>query len=201
MRKIPDPLQAVVDQITRLPGLGPKSALRAAMTLLKWPENETKRLGNAIFELREKLSLCNRCGALTDQNPCHICVDKTREARVLCVVSEWDSMLTLEQGAFYRGYYLILGGLLSPLDNMHPEHLDLEKLDARLAEGEVEEVILGLGSTIEAENTATYINQRIGKRHPEIKVTRLAQGIPLGAEVKFMDSETLRQSMKYRQNI
>lgn len=201
MRKIPEPLQAVVDQIARLPGLGPKSALRAAMTLLKWPENEARRFGQAILDLRSRLSLCSRCGALTDTEPCQICRDETRDKESLCVVSEWDSMLTLEQGGFYRGYYLILGGLLSPLDNMHPDQLDLEKLDSRLDEGLVREVILGLGATVEAENTASYIRDRITRRHPSIKVTRLAQGIPLGSEVKFMDSETLRQSMKYRQDI
>lgn len=201
MRKIPEPLQAVVDQMARLPGFGPKSALRAAMTLLKWPESETKRMGQAIFDLRSKLSLCSRCGALTDLEPCSICRDVTRDKEALCVVSEWDSMLTLEQGGFYKGYYLILGGLLAPLDNMRPEHLDLEKLDERLAEGTIREVILGLGATVEAENTASYIRERINRLHPSIRITRLAQGIPLGSEVKFMDSETLRQSMKYRQDI
>lgn len=201
MRKIPEPLQAVVDQMARLPGFGPKSALRAAMTLLKWPESEAGRMGQAILDLRSRLSLCGRCGALTDQEPCAICRDATREKESLCVVSEWDSMLTLEQGGFYRGYYLILGGLLSPLDNMHPEHLNLEKLDARLAEGEIREVILGLGATLEAENTASYICERVTRRYPGIRITRLAQGIPLGSEVKFMDSETLRQSMKYRQDL
>lgn len=201
MRKIPEPLQAVVDQFAHLPGFGPKSALRAAMTLLKWPESEARRMGQAILDLRSKLSLCSRCGALTDTEPCSICSDATRERESLCLVSEWDSMLTLEQGGFYRGYYIILGGLISPLDNMHPEHLDLEKLDRRLAEGEIKEIILGLGATVEAENTASYIRERVTKRFPEIRITRLAQGIPLGSEVKFMDSETLRQSMKYRQDL
>lgn len=201
MRKIPEPLQAVVDQFAKLPGFGPKSALRAAMTLLKWPESEAMRMGQAILDLRSKLSLCSRCGALTDQEPCNICSDATREREALCLVSEWDSMLTLEQGGFYRGYYIILGGLISPLDNMHPEHLDLEKLDRRLNEGEIKEVILGLGATMEAENTASYIRERIMKRFPGVRITRLAQGIPLGSEVKFMDSETLRQSMKYRQDL
>lgn len=201
MHKIPEPLQAVVDQFAKLPGFGPKSALRAAMTLLKWPESEAMRMGQAILDLRSKLSLCSRCGALTDQEPCNICSDATREREALCLVSEWDSMLTLEQGGFYRGYYIILGGLISPLDNMHPEHLDLEKLDRRLNEGEIKEIILGLGATMEAENTASYIRERIMKRFPGVRITRLAQGIPLGSEVKFMDSETLRQSMKYRQDL
>lgn len=201
MRKIPEPLQAVVDQLARLPGFGPKSALRAAMQLLKWPAGETMRFGQAVLDLRERLSLCSRCGALTDREPCAICADPARERSSLCLVAEWDSMLTLEQGAFYRGQYLILGGLLAPLENVTPDQLDLGRLDQRLAEGEIRELILGLGATIEAENTASYIKRRVGARHPEIHVTRLALGIPLGAEVKFMDSETLRQSMAHRQKI
>jgi recombination protein RecR len=200
MRPIPDPLQAVIEQLARL-GLGPKAALRAGMALLKWPEGETRRLGESIFNLHSRLSPCSRCGALTDQDPCPICRDAGRDSALLCVVAEWDSLLTLEQGAFYRGYYLVLGGVLAPLDNLRPEHLALKALEQRLAEGEVSELILALGSTLEAENTASYIREKLGNKFPELRITRLAQGIPLGAEVKFMDSETLRQSMKYRQDI
>ena len=107
----------------------------------------------------------------------------------------------MESGAFYQGQYLILGGLLAPLDNIHPDNLELGKLDARLAQGEITEVILALGATVEAENTASFIRSRIAARFPHIAITRLAQGIPLGAEVKFMDKETLRQSLQYRQDI
>jgi recombination protein RecR len=199
MRNIPEPLQAVVDQLARLPGFGPKSALRAAMLLLKWPAAETARFGQAIADLRSRLSLCSRCGALTDKDPCPVCADNSRDKSLLCLVAEWDSMLTMEHGAFYRGRYLILGGFLAPLDNLNPDSLELERLDKRLDEGEINEVILGLGSTIEAENTASYICNRMLQKYPRIKVTRLALGIPLGSEIKYMDSETLRQSLKYRQ--
>jgi recombination protein RecR len=201
MRNIPEPLQAVVGQLSRLPGFGPKSALRAAMLLLKWPAAETARFGQAIVDLRARLSLCSRCGALTDTDPCPVCADKSRDSAVLCLVAEWDSMLTMEQGAFYRGQYLILGGFLSPLDNLAPEALDLERLDTRLDEGEITELILGLGATVEAENTASYICSRVLRKHPGVQVTRLALGIPLGSEIKYMDSETLRQSMKHRQQL
>lgn len=201
MKQLPEALQAVVDQLARLPGLGPKSALRAAMTFLKWPEAETRRLGQAIYELRDKLHLCGRCGALSDENPCAICKDPARTRETLCLVADWDSMLTMESGAFYGGQYLILGGLLAPLDNMHAEGLELERLDARLAEGEVTELILALGATVEAETTAAFVRARVQGRFPHIKTSRLAQGIPLGSEVKFMDKETLRQSLKYRQDL
>lgn len=186
--------------MSRLPGLGPKSAMRAAMTLLKWPESETRRLGASIHELRDKLRLCSRCGALTDADPCPVCADPGRNDELLCIVTEWDSMLTLEEGAFFKGRYLILGGLLPPPDT-NGDSLELDRLLARLSEGSVREVILALGATIEAENTASFIRGLLGRRYPDIRVTRLAQGIPLGAEVKFMDRETLRQSLQYRQEL
>lgn len=199
--RIPEPLKALVEQLVRLPGLGPKSAMRMAMTLLKWPPSETKRLGRAVHDLRDTLHLCSRCGGLTATDPCAICADARRSTDVLCLVAEWDSMLTLDDGGFFQGQYLILGGLLAPLDNVNTDALDLDRLTARLNEGEVSELILALGSTIEAENTASYIRNLVSHRFPQIRVTRLAQGIPLGSEVKFMDKETLRQSMQYRQEL
>ena len=171
------------------------------MTFLKWPESETRRLGRAIHDLRDNLHICTRCGALTDINPCAVCRDPERAREILCLVADWDSMLTLEAGGFYQGQFLILGGLLAPLDNVHPDTLEMDKLMDRLAEGEVREVILALGSTVEAENTASFIRARLTARFSELRVTRLAQGIPLGAEVKFMDKETLRQSLRYRQDL
>ncbi len=199
--RIPEPLKALVDQLARLPGLGPKSAMRVAMTLLKWPASETRRLGRSVHDLRDNLHLCSRCGGLTATDPCGVCADPERAADTLCLVAEWDSMLTLEEGGFYRGQYLILGGLLAPLDNMNADALDLDRLTARLAEGQVTELILALGATMEAENTASFIRNMISRRFPGVRVTRLAQGIPLGAEVKFMDQETLRQSLRFRQEI
>ena len=201
MQRIPEPLKNLVDQLARLPGLGPKSAMRAAMSLLKWPEAEVRRLGKGVFELRDTLHLCGRCGALSDSDPCPVCADATRDSSQLCLVAEWDSMLTMEEGNFYRGLYFILGGLLAPLDNSPAESLETERLFGRLAEGEVKELILALGATADAEATASYVREQVGRRFPEVRVSRLAQGIPLGAEVRFMDRETLRQSLRYRQEL
>ena len=200
MERIPEPLQALVRRLGRLPGLGPKSAMRVAMTLLKWPETETRQLGESIARLRDELHLCSRCGALTETDPCAICTDSARNDEQLCVVSEWDSMLTLEEGGFLKGSYFILGGLLSPLDAQENGQPDIQHLEARIAEGQIKEVILALGATVEAENTAAYLRARLNRRFPGIRVCRLAQGIPLGAEVKFMDRETLRQALQYRQD-
>lgn len=199
--RLPQPLADVVGQIAGLPGLGPKSALRIAMTFLKWPEAQTRGLGRAIHDLRDNLRLCSLCGALTDVALCPICADPARSPETLCLVSDWDSMLTLEDGAFYKGLYLILGGLLAPLDNITPETLELDRLEDRLAEGTVTELILALGTRLESETTASFIRNRVNAKFPHIAVTRLAQGIPLGAEVRFMDRETLRQSLAYRQKL
>jgi len=201
VQRLPEPLKLLVEQLSRLPGLGPKSALRLAMTLLKWPENNTRSLGKAVYELRDKLHLCSLCGSLTDVDPCAICTDTGRSRDTLCLVSEWDSLLALEDGGFYKGQYMILGGLIAPLDNVTPEQLELNRLQRRLAEGEITELIFALGTTMEAENTAAYVKQLVAARFPHIRVTRLAQGIPLGSEVKFVDKETLRQSLNYRQDV
>lgn len=200
MESIPEPLKLLVGQLAKLPGLGPKSALRVAMVLLKMPEMATKRLGQDIYELRDKLRLCSRCGALTEADPCTICADASRDPALLCLVAEWDSLVTLEAGNFFKGRYLVLGGLLAPTHNLSVQDLELDLLLARLSEGEIKEVILALGATVEAETTANLVRTLVMRHHPTVKVSRLAQGIPLGAEVKFMDSETLRQSLKYRQD-
>ncbi|MDR2574649.1 MAG: recombination mediator RecR [Desulfovibrio sp.] len=199
--RAPAPLKALVEQLARLPGMGPKSALRAAMALLKWPESETRRLGSGIYDLRDALHLCSRCGGLTAEDPCAICADAARARDILCLVTEWDSMLTLDEGGFYHGQFMILGGLLEPLARKGSEALETERLVRRLAEGEVKELVLALGATLEAENTASFIRRMLSERFPHLKISRLAQGIPLGAEVKYMDKETLRQSLQYRQEL
>ena len=199
--RIPEPLRELVEQLSRLPGLGPKSAMRVAMTLLKWPEAETRRLGRNVHDLRDRLHLCSRCGGLSGTDPCAICGDPARQRDTLCLVAEWDSMLALDEGGFYHGQYMILGGLLAPLEKVDSESLDLERLVRRLEEGEIAELILALGATLEAENTASFIKGLVQQRFPGVRISRLAQGIPLGAEVKYMDRETLRQSLQYRQDL
>lgn len=199
--RLPQPLADIVARIATLPGLGPKSALRIAMTFLKWPEAQTRELGKAIHNLRDNVRLCSLCGALTDTDPCTVCADPARSPESLCLVSDWDSMLTLENGGFYKGMYFILGGLLAPLDNVTPANLELERLENRLAQGIVTELIFALGTRLEAETTASFIRNRVAARFPQIAISRLAQGIPLGVEVRFMDKETLRQALAYRQHL
>lgn len=198
---LPAPLEEVVRMLSGLPGMGPKSALRTAMTLLDWPEDRTRNLGTSIATLRDKLHLCRRCGGLSSTEICPLCADPARDSTQLCLVADWDSQLSLERGGFYNGQYLILGGLLNPLERPGSEKLDLSRLMGRLKEGQIEEIIFALGATLDAENTVSYIQTAVQASFPDVRITRLAQGIPLGSEVKHMDAETLRQSLQYRQQL
>ncbi len=198
---LPSPLREAVQRLAQLPGLGPKSALRAALELLTMPKERAQGLGQAIIDLREMLCLCEQCGSLTEHTICAICADPARDRTQLCLVAEWDSLLALENMSIYKGLYIILGGLLSPLDGVEPCNLEFEKLRTRLADHEIKELVLGLGTTVESEATCSYIKNLVQKIRPDMRITRLAQGIPMGAEVKYMDKETLRQSLAHRQDI
>lgn len=201
MENLPAPLRDVAQELSRLPGLGPKSALRIALTLLKMPREKVVGLGQSIIDLREKLCICEECASITETCPCPICSDPTRNNEQLCLVSEWDSLLSIEEMGLYRGYYMVLGGLLSPLDGVVPGNLEFERLFKRLEKGEVTELILALGATVDAEATVSYLKNVLDDRFPSIEITRLAQGIPIGSEVKYTDKETLRQSLEYRQKL
>jgi len=197
----PRPLRDVAEQLARLPGYGPKSALRAALALLGMPREQADSLGRAILTLRERLCFCSYCNALSEFDLCPICSDPARTSEQMVLVGDWDSLLALEGGGFFRGRYFVLGGLLAPLDNVGADQLAFGRLRERLAQGEVEELILALGTTMEAEATASYVKNMVESDFPTVRVTRLAQGIPLGSEVRYVDKETLRQSLLHRQKL
>jgi len=199
--RLPGPLREVAEQLSRLPGLGPKSALRAALALLKMPREQAESVGRGILTLRERLCMCQTCASLAESDPCPICADPTRSREQLCLVAEWDSLLALEEMNMFRGTYLVLGGLLSPLDGVNPASLEFDLLRRRLGSGEVSELSLALRATLYAENTASPVKNIVAQSYPDIAVSRLAQGIPMGAEVKYMDRETLRQSLVHRQPV
>jgi len=199
--RLPGPLREVAEHLSRLPGLGPKSALRAALALLKLQREQAEAVGRSILTLRERLCLCGTCASLAESDPCPICADPSRNHEQLCVVSEWDSLLALEEMGLFKGTYLVLGGLLSPLDGVGPQALEFDLLRRRLDEGQLREVILALGSTLDAENTASHVKNLVTQGYPGVSVSRLAQGIPMGSEVKYMDRETLRQSLMHRQAV
>ena len=201
MNKLPGILEEVVNQLSSLPGLGPKSSLKIGLTLLKWPKDKVLGLAHSIIELKESLFLCDICGCITDVNPCRICNDPLRDESLLCIVPDLDSLLTVEESGLFRGKFLVLGGLLSPLEGVQIYDLEIDRLKNRLKDGSVKEVILALGTTKESEITESYITDMIKKQFPQIIVSRLAQGIPLGMMLKYVDTETLKQSFNYRQKL
>jgi recombination protein RecR len=170
------------------------------MTLLQWPKDRAVDLGQRIRDLRERLCLCSRCRGLTNPR-CAGMRGPARTDEELCLVSQWDSVLVLEETGQYRGRYFVLGGLLDPLEGVGAGSLAFGQLAERLGEGRVRELLLALGTTVQAEATASHIKNMVARDHPGIRLTRLAQGIPLGAEVKYVDRETLRQSVRYRQDV
>lgn len=201
MQNLPGPLNEVVNQLSSLPGIGPKSALRIALTLLKMPRERAGGVGQSIIDLRANLCLCEECACLAESSPCAICADPSRVSDQLCLVPEWDALLAMEEMGVYRGKYLVLGGLLSPLEGVEPGHLEFDRLRRHLNGGKIKELILALGATLDAESTASYIKNLVEGHYQNVSVSRLAQGIPIGAEVKFMDKETLKQSLVHRQKV
>lgn len=199
MERLPRALQILVEQLTALPGVGHKSALRMGLTLLNWPEEKARSLGQAIYDLRDSLCMCSQCRSLTETDPCPVCSDPSRDDRVLCVVADWDSLLAIDEAGFYQGKYFVLGGLLSPLDGVHSDQLAFALLRQRLAQKQVQEVVLALGTTREGEATESYVRNLVAQEFPALRISRLAQGIPVGSDLKYMDRETLKQSMTYRQ--
>ncbi len=199
MERLPRALQILVEQLTALPGVGHKSALRMGLTLLNWPEEKARSLGQAIYDLRDSLCMCSHCRSLTETDPCPVCSDPSRDDRVLCVVADWDSLLAIDEAGFYQGKYFVLGGLLSPLDGVHSDQLAFALLRQRLAQKQVQEVVLALGTTREGEATESYVRNLVAQEFPALQISRLAQGIPVGSDLKYMDRETLKQSMTYRQ--
>ena len=200
MHNLPRPMQEVVSHLSSLPGIGPKSALRIALALLQMSKERAVSVGESILSLREEMYFCTECASLAESDPCPLCSSEERSATELCVVSDWDSFLAFEQMGAFNGKYLVLGGLLSPIDGINADQLEFQRLYKRLEQGQITELLLALGSTTDAENTALYIRSMVEKRYPHIQISRLAQGIPVGAELKFMDKETLRQSLEYRRD-
>ncbi len=198
---LPEPLKKVVEHFASLPGLGPKSAMRIALHLLEIPREKVQSFGRDVFELRDKLKICETCGAYCNNSPCEICSDPGRDASLLCVVPDWDGLMLIEKTKLFKGTYLVLGGLISPLDGKMSSNLRIELLKKRLSSGKIKEVILALGSTREAEMTESFLSDFISKGNFNVRITRLAQGIPVGCDLKYVDGETLKQSICYRQKL
>jgi len=199
MNHYPNSISKLIRGLCRLPGIGEKSAERLALYILSAPESETFELSRSIVEIKQKVKLCSRCFALSDAELCRICDDPLRDKAVLCVVETPADMVAIEKIGTYSGLYHVLGGLLSPMDGIGPEDIRLKELLPRIEKEGVKEVIVATGTNIEGEATAAYIAETLTK-YP-LKITRIASGVPMGGEVKYVDQVTLKKAMEARHAI
>lgn len=189
-------LQRLIDLLAKMPGLGPRSAKRAALFLLKKREPVMRPLAFALADAADKVQACARCGNLDSIDPCAVCADPARDASVLCVVQDVGDLWALERAGAHRGRYHVLGGLLSPLDGVGPEDLKIGDLVARAKSDEVREVVLALAATVDGQTTAHYLAEQLAPAG--IAVTQLSQGVPVGGELDFLDEGTIAAAMKTR---
>jgi recombination protein RecR len=192
----PPPLEKLIEQFSRLPGIGQKSATRVALYILKSQRELAETLAKRLIEVKDNIDLCSTCFNLTDENPCSICSDQNRANGIICIVEGPGDQLAIEESGIFKGRYHVLHGVLSPLDGVGPEDLKIGELLDRLDREQIEELILATNPTTEGEATASYLAKILTDKG--LKLTRIALGVPMGGDLKYMDSMTLRHSLKSR---
>ena len=193
------PLNELVNQFSRLPGIGKKTAQRLAFSILEQPPERAKKFAEALIEAREKIHFCKVCQAFTDRDVCTICDDSRRDRSVICVVEEPSDVMAFENTLEYKGLYHVLHGVISPLDGIGPDSIRIKELMERLSSGEVTEIIMATNPTVEGEATASYISRLV--KPMGIKVSRLAYGIPVGGDLEYADQYTLARALEGRNEI
>jgi recombination protein RecR len=191
-------VQNLVSQLTRLPGIGTRTAQRLAFHLLRVSKDEAIALAEAITEVKERVRFCRECGNLTEEEVCEICRDARRDRHVVCVVEQPADLVSLERTAEFRGLYHVLGGALSPIDGVEPGHLRIDELVRRVERDGVEEVVLATNPNMSGEATAAYIADRLRGR---VRVTRLASGLPVGGDLEYADEVTLGRALLGRRDM
>jgi recombination protein RecR len=199
MSPTPRALERLLQEFTKLPGIGPKTAERLVYYLLKQPKEELISMAESLRQVQQQVVGCGVCHRFTDQNPCPICADPRRDKTTLCVVAESQNIPVLEKTGAFRGLYHVLGGLVSPLEGVTPDKLTVKQLTQRLKTNGVKEVILALNPNLDGETTALYLAQLI--KPLGIKVTRLAQGLPVGADLEYADEVTLESALTGRREV
>lgn len=193
----PEPIARLIDAFHKLPGVGPKSAQRLAYHVLRAPKEEAEALVTAVRDVKERIALCSSCCNITESDPCSYCTDPRRDASLVCVVEQPLDILALERAGGFRGRYHVLHGVLNPMEGIGPEHLHIRALLERLKAGEVQEVIMATNPSLEGEATAMYLHRLVGPLG--VRVTRLARGLPSGADLEYTDDVTLSRALEGRQ--
>lgn len=196
---LPEPVAELVAALGRLPSIGPRSAERLALHLVQGEAGQVKQLAGALLNAREKIQLCETCGALTESQPCNLCTDDQRDDAIICVVETAVDVINLDKSGAFNGRYHVLGGKISPLNGVEPEDLRIAELDQRVEQGRVREVILALGTDVEGDATSNYLAQRLAPKGA--KVTRIAHGLPAGSGLEFADVLTLSHALEGRREI
>lgn len=191
-------LQDLIDELARLPGVGPKGAQRIAFHLLASDPVDVRRLAETMLEMKAKATFCSTCGNVSQSERCRICADPRRDPSLICVVEEPKDVVAIERTREFRGRYHVLGGAISPLDGIGPDQLRIRELMGRLADGEVTEVILAMDPNIEGDATAAYLSRLL--RSMELRTTRLASGLPVGGDLEYADEVTLGRAFAGRRS-
>ncbi|HPA15227.1 MAG TPA: recombination mediator RecR [Desulfobacterales bacterium] len=199
MAHYPPSILNLIRNLSRLPGIGEKTAERLAMHILRSPRKDAENLSGSILELKNKIRICSMCFGLSDKDVCDICSDPKRDAGMLCVVEQPADMVAIEKTGSFKGRYHILQGVLSPMDGVGPNDIRIRELLSRIAKESIEEVVLATSTTVEGEATASYLVECL-KTHP-VKLTRIASGIPVGGDLKYVDAVTLQKAMETRRVI
>ncbi len=200
MNQLPEPIERLIAQFERLPGIGPKSAQRLAFYVTTMSDEHVQEFAQAVFRIKKELTICETCCVISDRSPCPVCGDPLRDRSVICVVQDTRDMLAIERMNSYDGLYHVLGGAISPMDGVGPDQLHFRELLQRIADELVTEMILATNSTVEGEATAMYI-ARLAHSFENLKITRIAHGIPVGGDLEFADEMTLKRAMEFRRPI
>ena len=189
-------IEQAVNELARFPGVGKKSALRMVLFLLRQSPDEVSRLSSSLSTLRNEIKFCNRCNNVSDENICRICNSVNRNKKILCVVEDLRDVMAIENTGQFNGLYYVLGGLISPMDGIGPEALNIDKLLARIAEENIEELLIALSATMEGDTTTFYLSKRL--RESPVKLTTISRGIAVGGELEYADEVTLGRSIMNR---
>ncbi len=196
---LPEPITALTVALSKLPGIGPRSAERVALHIVQTDSAAVKNLAETILAARERIRFCETCGALTEKSPCSFCTDSRRDSSIVCVVEKAVDILSIERSGTYRGKFHVLGGKISPLDGVEPDDLKISDLEKRLAAEPIKEIIIALGTDVEGDATSNYLAKRLARGG--LKISRIGFGLPAGSGLEFADELTLNRALEGRREM
>ena len=199
MKAYAQPIKKLIAELGKLPGIGEKTAARLANYILRFTQDDVRKLAESIIEVKSKIKLCRTCLNLTEEDTCYICRDTTRDKEMICVVEDPDALAAIEESGGYRGTYHVLHGALAPLDGIGPDNLRLGELVLRINEGNVKEIIIATNTNVQGETTALLLTRMFKEK--DIKLTRIAMGMPMGGDLKYIDKMTISKSLEFRRGM